>query len=69
MPEIWVCTAQPGDAALRSAAAACALELEHAVLSLLLAQMTVYDRTHVTLTLRGFPGKWCFARTQKAASP
>lgn len=23
----------------------------------LLAQMTVYDRTHVTLTLRGFPGK------------
>lgn len=28
----------------------------------LLAQMTVYDRTHVTLTLRGFPGKWCFAR-------
>ena len=35
----------------------------------LLAQMTVYDRTHVTLTLRGFPGKWCFARTQKAASP
>ena len=38
MPEIWVCTAQPGDAALRSAAAACALELEHAVLSLLLAR-------------------------------
>ena len=35
----------------------------------LLAQMTVYDRAHVTLTLRGFPGKWCFARTQKAASP
>lgn len=35
----------------------------------LLAQMTVYDRTHVALTLRGFPGKWCFARTQKAASP
>ena len=35
----------------------------------LLAQMTVYDRTHVTLTLRGFPGKWCFARKQKAASP
>ena len=35
----------------------------------LLAQMTVYDRTHVTLTLRGFPGKWCFARTQKTASP
>ena len=28
----------------------------------LLAQMTVYDRVHVTLTLRGFPGKWCFAR-------
>lgn len=35
----------------------------------LLAQMTVYDRAHVTLTLRGFPGKWCFARTKKAASP
>lgn len=35
----------------------------------LLAQMTVYDRAHVTLTLRGFPGEWCFARTQKAASP
>ena len=32
MPEIWVCPAQPEDAALRSAAAACALELEHAVL-------------------------------------
>ena len=30
----------------------------------LLAQLTVYDRTHVTLTLRGFPGKWCFARTR-----
>lgn len=35
----------------------------------LLAQMTVYDRAHVVLTLRGFPGEWCFARTQKAASP
>lgn len=48
MPEIWVCTAQPEDAALRSAAAACTLELEHAVLSLLLArgQLTrkEYDR-------------------------
>ena len=48
MPEIWVCTTQPGDAALRSAAAACALELEHAVLSLLLAHgrltRTDYDR-------------------------
>ena len=48
MPEIWVCTAQPEDAALRSAAAACALELEHAVLSQLLArgQLTraEYDR-------------------------
>lgn len=47
MPEIWVCTAQPEDAALRSAAAACALELEHAVLSLLLARgrltRTEYD--------------------------
>lgn len=47
MPEIWVCTAQPGDAALRSAAAACALELEHAVLSLLLTRgrltRTEYD--------------------------
>lgn len=47
MPEIWVCTAQPGDAALRSAAA-CVLELEHAVLSLLLARgrltRTEYDR-------------------------
>lgn len=30
MPEIWVCTAQPGDAALRRAAAACVLELEYA---------------------------------------
>ncbi|MFR6425236.1 MAG: hypothetical protein ACLUNO_06550 [Oscillospiraceae bacterium] len=29
----------------------------------LLAQMTVYDRTHVTSALRGFPGKWRFART------
>ena len=38
MPDIWVCTAQPGDAALRSAAAASALELEHAVLSALLAR-------------------------------
>lgn len=35
----------------------------------LLTQMTVYDRAHVVLTLRGFPGEWCFARTQKAASP
>lgn len=47
MPEIWVCTAQPEDAALRSAAATCALELEHAVLSLLLARgqltRTEYD--------------------------
>lgn len=34
----------------------------------LLAQMTVYDRTHVTLTLRGFPGKWCFARTRLSKS-
>ena len=46
MPEIWVCTAQPGDAALRSAAAACVLELEHAVLSLLRGRLTrtEYDR-------------------------
>lgn len=48
MPEIWVCTAQPEDAALRSATAACVLELEHAVLSLLLTrgQLTraEYDR-------------------------
>ena len=48
MPEIWVCTAQPGDVALRSAAAACALELEYAVLSLLLTRgrltRTDYDR-------------------------
>lgn len=48
MPEIWVCTAQPEDVALRSAAAACALELEHAVLSLLLTRRqltrTEYDR-------------------------
>lgn len=48
MPEIWVCTAQPEDAALRRAAAACVLELEHAVLSLLLARRrltrTEYDR-------------------------
>lgn len=48
MPEIWVCTAQPGDAALHSATASCALELEHAVLSLLLAHgrltRTEYDR-------------------------
>lgn len=49
MPEIWVCTAQPEDAALRSAASSgCALELEHAVLSLLLARgrltRTEYDR-------------------------
>ena len=47
MPEIWVCTAQPGDAALRRAAAACVLELEYAVLSLLLARgrltRTEYD--------------------------
>lgn len=35
MPEIWVCTAQPADAALRKAAAV-TLALEHAVLSLLL---------------------------------
>lgn len=46
MPEIWVCTAQPEDAALRSAA--CVLEIEHAVLSLLLARgrltRTEYDR-------------------------
>ena len=45
MPEIWVCTAQPEDAALRSAAACV---LEHAVLSLLLARgrltRTEYDR-------------------------
>lgn len=48
MPEIWVCTAQPENAALRSAAATCVLELEHAVLSLLLARRrltrTEYDR-------------------------
>lgn len=48
MPEIWSCTAQPEDAALRMATAACALELEHAVLSLLLARgqltRTEYDR-------------------------
>lgn len=48
MSEIWVCTAQPEDAALRSASAACALELEHAVLSLLLTRgqltRTEYDR-------------------------
>lgn len=47
MPEIWVCTTQPGNTALRSAAAACALGLEHAVLSLLLARgrltRTEYD--------------------------
>ena len=35
----------------------------------LLAQMTVYDRAHVVLTLRGFAGEWHFARAQKAASP
>lgn len=35
----------------------------------LLAQMTVYDRAHVVLTLRGFAGEWHFARTKKAASP
>ncbi|MFR6335871.1 MAG: hypothetical protein ACLUMN_07010 [Oscillospiraceae bacterium] len=34
----------------------------------LLAQMTVYDRTHVTLMRPRFPGKWRFARI-KAASP
>lgn len=48
MPEIWACTAQPEDAALRMAAAACVLELEHAVLSQLLARgqlkRTEYDR-------------------------
>ena len=38
MPKIWVCTAQPADAALRKAAAAGTLVLEHAVLSLLLAR-------------------------------
>lgn len=38
MPDIWVCTAQPEDAALRTAAADCALALEHAVLSALLAR-------------------------------
>ena len=47
MPEIWVCTAQPEDAALRRAAAACVLDLEHAVLSLLLTRgrltRTEYD--------------------------
>ena len=32
------------------------------------AKMTVYDRTHVTLTLRGFPGKWCFARPRLSKS-
>ena len=41
MPEIWVCTAQPADAALRRAAAACVLELEYAALSL---TRTEYDR-------------------------
>lgn len=35
----------------------------------LLAQMTVYDRAHIVLTLRGFAGEWHFARAQKAASP
>lgn len=48
MPGIWVCTAQPEDAVLRMAAAACTLELEHAVLSQLLARgqltRTEYDR-------------------------
>jgi len=48
MPEIWVCTAQPTDAALRKATAAGTLVLEHAVLSLLLARgrltRTEYDR-------------------------
>lgn len=48
MPEIWVCTAQPEDAPLRRAAAACVLDLEHAVLSLLLTRgrltRTEYDR-------------------------
>lgn len=48
MPEIWACTAQPEGTALHSAAAACVLELEHAVLSLLLARRrltrTEYDR-------------------------
>ena len=48
MPEIWVCTAQPEDTALRRAAAACSLELEYAVLSLLLTRgrltRTDYDR-------------------------
>lgn len=48
MQEIWVCTAQPEDAALRRAAAACVLDLEHAVLSLLLTRgrltRTEYDR-------------------------
>ena len=47
MREIWVCTAPPEAAALRRAAA-CVLELEHAVLSLLLARgrltRTEYDR-------------------------
>lgn len=38
MPDIWVCTAQPEDAALRTAAADCALALEHAVLSALLVR-------------------------------
>lgn len=56
MPEIWVCTAQPEDAALRSAAAACVLELEHAVLSLLLARgrltRTEYDRCAALLGRR-----------------
>lgn len=48
MPEIWVCTAQPADAALRKATAAGTLVLEHAVLFLLLARgrltRTEYDR-------------------------
>ena len=48
MPEIWVCTAQPGDAALRSAAAACALELEHAVLSLLLTRQLYTTKDTIT---------------------
>lgn len=34
----------------------------------LLAQMTVYDRAHVALTLRGFPGEWHFARTRLSKS-
>ena len=44
------------------------LRSDAALSAQLLAQLTVYDRTHVTLTLRGFPGKWCFARTRLSKS-